>query len=248
MAFGARFWVFISVAVASLAAVRSAQSESPVTTATGPATTSAIAPAMVSYSDPAIPRLDDGTTAYLGTLNFPLTVSAGTQDRCSLVFASSTARLVRLLAQLESTTQPIRLAGITIITPKPGVDELRVTVQLRLHAAENDPRPQVMPCLRDVTQAFPSQANSIWATSFSCDDSCTHWNMDCSYQDERYALKLMDNLRADPHFLKLSRSTLSALDRASILRLQFDYVADTPESSPASAPASSPASTSPNSL
>jgi len=80
--------------------------------------------------------------------------------------------------------------------------------------------------LRDVTQLFPSQGNTIWATSFGNSRDIYTWEIDGKASNQNYPQNLVDAMIAQPERFTNPRVTALLYEQQAQLwsfRLQFTY-------------------------
>jgi hypothetical protein len=192
------------------------------TSAPAPASTNA---ATIVVTPAPIPE-GDALQGYLTQLASDVSVAGFVRngDHCVLTLVTSTARLASFLLKLDATDRPIRQEGMTILAPKPGVDNLRVEIRLTLNAPKQAGVP-LLACLRDVTGLFPVQGNTIWATSFGIDDSHQDWEIDGQCTAQHFADDLCAAMAQKPQFQgpKVTVKLSEGAEGLFTFRLTFAY-------------------------
>ena len=167
------------------------------TSAPAPASTDAATIVVTPAPTPEDVALQEYLTQLASDVNIASFVRNG--DHCVLTLVTSTARLASFLLKLEATDRPIRQEGMTILAPKPGVDNLRVEIRLTLNAPKQAGVP-LLACLRDVTGLFPVQGNTIWATSFGIADNHRDWEVSGQCTAQHFAEDLCAAMAQKPQF------------------------------------------------
>jgi hypothetical protein len=155
--------------------------------------------------------------------------------QCWMNFHTTTARLAGLMLKIEFADLAISADTVKIQTTTPGQDDLNVEIHLSINVPKSDAASTFLQCLRELTENFPKQGNTIWATGLKNDRGS--WELTGQCTKEQFAQDLVTRMAAIPKFHALKLAT-SAVDHGNILfSLTFEYAVPS-----ATAPASAPRS------
>jgi len=159
-------------------------------------------------------------------------------NQCWVTARTTTARLARFLLLIDTTDWDIRADTVKIQSRTPGQDDLDVEIHISMNVPKKDFAISFDRGLRAVTELFPQQGNTLWATGITNDQS--NWEVVGQCTDEKYARDVVAKMAADPRFDTPKLTVSPAKDKTIPFTLTFLF-----PPSPATAPATAPVSSRP---